>query len=69
MRLTVEELLDATQIGRLLHRSCKTIRAQRDNARLKMNARSLLHAALMWDRQFRANQVSLTPAEPELQPV
>jgi DNA-binding CsgD family transcriptional regulator len=57
------------EIGAALGRSHKTVDVHCERLKKKMGVRSLLQAALLWDRHFRANQVSLTPAEPDLQPV
>lgn len=72
----------AKEIAAALGRSHRTVECHHGRIVDRMSARNLLHAALMWDRQMRANAtllanlalagkhpVSLTPAEPDLQPV
>lgn len=43
----------AKEIGAALGRSHKTVEVHFERIKQKMGARSLLHAALMWDRHFR----------------
>lgn len=57
MRLSVEEALRTKEIAHRLSRNEKTIEAHKCNIIERMGARNFLHAALLWDRQMRANAV------------
>ena len=66
-RLMAEEWLTCAEVADRLDLSPKTVSTHCARMRERMDARSLLHAIVLWDRHFRP--VFLTPAEPGLQPV